>query len=493
MKRIISLILLSVLAVITVSCAPDANFENKDKETTAANEQNAADTTAAEEDKYGSLPEINMDGFELRFYNYDYSWMTWAINELDVEEQTGDLILDEIYKRNRRIEEKYNCNIIETTVGHPEQTLRRIVQSGDDLYDIAQFYDEYAVNYYTQGLLHTWDKIPYIEPDAPWWLQDANDVFIIHGRQFAAVGAFSLNMYSRTYVFLFNKDMVKNLGINENMYDLVRGGKWTLDKFAEIAKQAAADLNGDGIMNQNDRYGITTTATAYFGALVAGAGVKYIDIDEQGNPYFAIPGNMYALDVMQKIFDMNRGTDIYYKSSNDISSGGAVATQMFNDGQILFTSTSLRGIDHHNFKGMDIDIGILPIPKYNETQEKYHSLTTMGCVSVLPGSMAEDRFNNVGLLIEALSRDSYQSLHPIYKETTLKTKYSKDEDSEQMLDIVFDSITFDLGASVFPNETFLAYMDYFLNRNDSFVSATERLEPRVNVAINKLIQASETD
>ena len=60
-------------------------------------------------------------------------------------------------------------------------------------------------------------------------------------------------------------------------------------------------------MDGNDRYGATTAIKLYFGALITGAGVKYIDMDGEGNPYFAIPGNTYALEVMQKIFDLHTG------------------------------------------------------------------------------------------------------------------------------------------------------------------------------------------
>ena len=54
------------------------------------------------------LPEKDMGGFPLRFYNYDESWLTWAIMQLDAEGETGDNVNDAIFRRNSRIEETNN-------------------------------------------------------------------------------------------------------------------------------------------------------------------------------------------------------------------------------------------------------------------------------------------------------------------------------------------------------------------------------------------------
>ena len=64
-------------------------------------------------------PEKDMDGFNLRFCNYDDSWLTWTIKTLDVEEENGDKLNDAVYARNRRVEAKYNCQITEELVANP--------------------------------------------------------------------------------------------------------------------------------------------------------------------------------------------------------------------------------------------------------------------------------------------------------------------------------------------------------------------------------------
>ena len=105
--------------------------------------------------------------------------------------------------------------------------------------------------------------------------------------------------------------------------------------------------------------------------------------------------------------------------------------------------------------------------------------------------LPEERLSNVGIILEALSRDGQQYLIPTYKEIVLKTKYSRDTDSAEMLDIIFNSTTYDLGLSVWPNETHFQYMTDFMNGKNNFVSTTEKIEKSVEKQVKKLLDAIE--
>ena len=53
---------------------------------------------------------------------------------------------------------------------------------------------------------------------------------------------------------MFNKKIVSDLSL-ESPYDLVKSGEWTIDKFASMSRGISADLDGDGELDENDRYG----------------------------------------------------------------------------------------------------------------------------------------------------------------------------------------------------------------------------------------------
>ncbi|MGN1129152.1 MAG: hypothetical protein ACI4T6_09405, partial [Candidatus Flemingiibacterium sp.] len=50
-----------------------------------------------------------------------------------------------------------------------------------------------------------------------------------------------------------------------------------------------------------------------------------------------------------------------------------------------------------------------------------------------------------GIITEALCAESYKKVMPAYYETALKTKYTRDNESIAMIDLVVNSRVFDLG------------------------------------------------
>jgi hypothetical protein len=311
-------------------------------------------------------------------------------------------------------------------------------------------------------------------------------VFQIKDKQYAAVGDFTLGMVSRGFVMLFNKNLIEQANLETSLYDLVRQNQWTLDKFAEIAKGFARDLDGNGKMDANDQYATTGAVKLHFGSLVTGCGVKYIEVDEEGNPYFAVPGNERTMEILTKVFNIHNGSNIFYKVADDVHDGSTKAKEMFNNGKTVFNGTATKSIA--NYRDTSFDIGILPYPKYSAEQERYHILTSSAGVATIPITLADDRKENVSILMDALCRDSQQNLLPTYREVVLKTKYSRDEDSAEMLDIIFDSTTYDLGLSVFPNETYYRYMEPYLYMMDTFSSLTASVESLVKSAIDTLME-----
>ena len=57
-----------------------------------------------------------------------------------------------------------------------------------------------------------------------------------------------------TVAMFFNKKLAENYQL-EDLYETVRNGKWTLDKFAECTKNVAVDLDEDRKMTDIDMYG----------------------------------------------------------------------------------------------------------------------------------------------------------------------------------------------------------------------------------------------
>ena len=70
-------------------------------------------------------------------------------------------------------------------------------------------------------------------------------------------------------------------------------------------------------------------------------------------------------------------------------------------------------------------------------------------------------FEGTGILLDALSKASREDVVPVYRETVLESKYARDEDTLEMLDIIFDNRVFDFGYVYRTNPlTFATYSIY---------------------------------
>jgi integrase len=86
-----------------------------------------------------------------------------------------------------------------------------------------------------------------------------------------------------TMLFFFNQRLVQDYGL-ESPYDLLDGNRWTTDEYAKLVRAVSTDLNGDGIMDENDRFG-NVLAYHYIQYMVQGAGMRYAELDSDGFPH----------------------------------------------------------------------------------------------------------------------------------------------------------------------------------------------------------------
>lgn len=482
MKNAFIFILALICVLVIVSCA-DENSPGKSVTTTTGDNTNLSDEDETEI-LSDNLPAVDMEGTTITFLNYTDAALGWALKKLDSNEMSGDLVNDAIYERNMRAEERFNVIIEEIENGSVINTFKNSVMAGDTTYDISQIADDGVNQLLTAGVMSSWDIMPYVNLEADWWNQDANNVFQIGGNQFAAIGDFNLAMYSKSYLYFFNKDMYKNMSYDEDLYKIVKDGRWTAEKLVTLAKDFSIDLNGDGIYNATDQYGLVQTTKVHFSLLITGAGVKFVEFDSEGEPYFAVPQNERSQLVLQHLLELHKDKNWYHRTSTAM---GGVEPELFKNGQSLFIAATMWNTE--TFREFDIDMGMLPAPKYDEAQENYYSITVGGLVSVIPKTMTPERAENVSILLEALSFDSRINTIPVYKEVVLQTKYARDAESAEMIDIIFNSQTYDLGVDIWTKARSTYIEKVFHDMNDVLTSTTESLITIMDTEIKNTVEA----
>ena len=90
----------------------------------------------------------------------------------------------------------------------------------------------------------------------------------------------------------------------------------------------------------------------------------------------------------------------------------------------------------------------------------------------------------MGLIIEALGAESKNKVTPVYYDKCMKSMYVRDEEDEEMLDIIFDSRCFDLG-SVF---NWGGILWEFMNINTNFASRFDAIADAAQAQLEETLE-----
>ena len=482
------LFLTFVLAVAIAACSAD------DKTTDTPDGSINANAGEAPAEPETAVNIYDDDLGEFDFDNYQFTVLLRVTPfHFDIQEETGDLIDDALYRRNRKVEERFNFKFKEvvteniTTTEVPD-TGKKSILAGDNAYDIMLIRCPHAYEFAMEGLLHPITLLPHINIDKPYWDKDLTASWSVANRMFFAAGAYDLSLYSAIAALLFNKEIVAELN-TENLYDLVKEGKWTFDKFEEIAKSAKKDLNGDGAFDENDRWGLIHERNVLANYFTIGGGVKSIDKNSEDIPYVAALDEKF-INVWDKMIEVTLRSEICYPSPVPWEFDSTYLRDMFINGNSLFFG-SVFGI-LPVLRAMDTDFGILPYPKYDENQNKYYSILVWNETTSIPVTAGEEALERTGVILEALAAESAKNVVPVYYDIALKTKFARDDESAEMLDLIFANRVFDWGTTIW--DGFIrngVFVNIYAKRPEALVSELEKMQPKIQKEIDKLIEAFE--
>jgi ABC-type glycerol-3-phosphate transport system substrate-binding protein len=367
--------------------------------------------------------------------------------------------------------------------------MRRAVGAGDSIYDAAVMFNNNVPGIVTADLLTNIENLPYIDLSKPWW-DPAVNAMSVDNKQFLLAGDLLILDNEATNVLLFNKDLMANLGI-DLPYNLVREGKWTMDVMNEMIRDTAMDLNGDGIMTSyEDRWGFSGYNDTFHALLVAGGGALAVK-DEYDIPYmdFASQRNLAVLD---KVMDLYYNPE-YVLNAQSPPRGGQSATdgadihrKGFEEDRILMLWTRMRFVEF--FRGMESDFGIIPLPKFDEVQADYYSVVNPYTGAMLGVPKSADDPERVSIILEALAAESRYTLQPAYYDVVLQRKYTRDEESGEMLDIIFANRVYDIGAVYAFGNVFLDFINLASRYDRNIVSYYERRQSQMERQIERVVE-----
>ena len=195
-------------------------------------------------------------------------------------------------------------------------------------------------------------------------------------------------------------------------------------------------------------------------------------------------------NVLEKVYQNVFGGDkIYFDSFIDHAWADESRTftrKQFEDNLGLFLVAPVDNVPA--LRAMETDFGIIPFPKYDEAQEKYYSRVVDGWIYCVP-SYAPN-LERTSVIMEALAVESKNITVPAYMDIALRTKYARDDDSQDMLDIIHANRTMDLGDTFYMDPVRNIYIDVFRAKKDNFASAVEKKTNSVEKQLQKANDAA---
>ncbi|MCI8386961.1 MAG: extracellular solute-binding protein [Clostridiales bacterium] len=429
-RSVISLMLIAAMAAGIVACG-DKTPDDLGK---GSNDADTSDTAPVE------IVYPDLGGYEFIVNVRSESTGSAVFNCIDfaAEEQNGDVLNDAVYKRNQDIEQKYNCIITP------------MMSSGDQFVEISnQIYANDALEagivlgtsvaqLAQEGMLLNLYDNDNIDFTKSYWDQNAVDAFTIDGNMYFATGDNNLNTSECTRVTMFSKGIIEDFSL-EDPYEIVNDGKWTFDKMLEMSLAANVDLNGDTKLTKDDQVGLYVYGWApqY---LFYGSGETVTKM-VNGLPELTVY-NDRSVEVVELIHNIcgNSRTDTIGGWSGD-------QTYIFTADHCLFTQTSVWDLRVRYRTECEKDFGIIPIPKYNEEQDRYYnyvSIQDMAHLWCIPVTCSN--YDYATILFEAFARESTDTTRKAYYDITLQGKITRDDASAEMLDLIFANRCYDMVA-----------------------------------------------
>ena len=419
---------------------------------------------------------LDFGGDELRIFSVQWGNVS---KYYFPEEETGDSVLDACYSRLRNVEEALNVKVAEPAWGADGQAhkdVMKTVQAGDDAYDMVFTHciDGYS-DYATNNAVYNLDALPYVNFEAPWWSKSMIDTFRIGTETYFGFGDIILNTPSSMF---FNKEIAAEYDMPDH-YQMVRDGKWTYDTFLKQARMVSVDVNGDGKMDYNDKTGYAGDLTEALGNIPFAVGIQLTKYTDDG-----LQLNFWSdklLEVFNKTYDYFLDPSVsqgYFRHYADVGQG-------FGEGLALYTISNVNGMV--NLRDADIEFGVVPMPKYDESQSEYR------CYVWSPSVCVPTTILRPELVGAALEQFAYESM-PVtnaYIEDLIRGKSTRDTETLEMLDIIYDSQVLDIGGTYLGfdsnfRKVFYCFYDLMSTKNDNVASFYEKSEKAILKVLDNL-------
>lgn len=501
MKRYLSVLLLTCL-ILVVFCACGSPKSDVSTTTSTTDTSVEESTSSDESEPYkADVPDVDYDGetFVILASYAAADPVNYEFGGDGTTELVGDVINVAVKTRNELVENQLGVEIIEMPIVDTDRmgggsTFQKVSTAvNTSIFD----FDMCSTSLFNMAAL---GKSLYLEDlmslehlnklEAPWWHKHFVSEVNIMGSVYFASGDISYHNINATAAILFNKDLFANYELDDP-YALVREKKWTLDKLEEFQKTVSIDVEPNGTINHLDYVTISSSYDMIWAQFFSSGG-RILSKDEDGKPVLSIYSERND-SVISKIQDIMHD-DQYIVYADELgqyatTTVGALVYDMFMSGRSVMHIGSVATID--KIKDTAYDFGILPYPMFDENQEDYYSFLNpwVGNAISIPYGMDEERVEKISIVMESMGAEGKNVLIPQFYEVALKRQNTRDDESQEMLDIISTTVGTDFGqlSNLAGYPTMLHQL--INSEKGSFYSKYDALKTRAETEISAIIDA----
>lgn len=409
------------------------------------------------------------------------------VGEFWVDANTGGVIDNAVYSAICSTEERFGVDIVAIGSGAGSEidhinNIRNQLAGGKADFDMARGHDVQGANLSLEGSMIDLYTIDALDFDKPWWPANTIDSLTFMGQMYLISSSISYKGLSTTSALFFNKELMEDHGY-ELPYDQVKSGDWYLeDMFSSVEDFHLEGDDGIEGKTEDDTFGIVVPYQLY--AWQESFGIELVKKDEETGELILNGHDERVYDLIDALYSVCWANDGGYMLPRE------EAKVVFGEGRALYIPVDL-GAAVSNFLNYDIEYGIIPYPKLDDTQDQYYSGYT-DRYFFIPNTCTDKEY--VGTILESMSAEGYRQVTPAYFEVALKNRYTKDETSKEMVDLIKQSMILDF-AYVYGADQWWSRSLYHLlsGKNEEastdYASYYQNMLPKAEERVTKVTEA----
>ena len=348
------------------------------------------------------------------------------------------------YKRNNLLNEMYNIEMAILENESSTSTWRTTLDAADGNIDVA--IPDYYWELEYEGFFINLMRRPEIDDSESHWIQGWNNHLIINNRLYTLVGDAALEIMENWEVLFYNRDMAKDLGYYEDIFDMVDEGEWTVKEMISIMDDFELALMDND--ESNDIWGAVYDSHSMAQQLYS-AGLTLLETNRFTNIITDIsntPKNIALTEDVTALRHHNATNYFAVTARSDLGTKNGLffAEQSFFYGSCLLNGKNIK-------KSAAFDYGVLIMPKH-DVADDYRTGSYGVSFFTIPHSSSDKHASAVVLnTMNYLSGDSGEEklgedrLVYTYFETVVKGQVANLAEDFAMLDRIKASVRYDFG------------------------------------------------